>query len=360
MSQSLDTVLIARAQQGDEDAVASLYRRYAHMIARYVGYRVSDLAAVEDLTAEVFLQMVEALPRYRVTGAPFEAWLYRIASARVADYYRHRERYALVELDERLAGDRMPLELGVQQSEESAELRAALGQLSAELQGKGVQFSHRVPPPPRIKQEPPPKPVPPPYSPLRAQAHGGRKPRRWGMGRVILAPFRLIFALIRAVLLLPLYLLRSVGRTAAVVVLIALVAVATGALLMLWPQSDTEEKSAAGPEDAVWIYFEALEARRVDWLKAVICPEVFEREKFEFEHLFDDRTYRRLDLVIREVEPVNELRVRVHFFVTLEIEYQNGTVRRISNEPHDFYIERRNPQPEGSWCNTTSLLKEFS
>jgi hypothetical protein len=236
----------------------------------------------------------------------------------------------------------------------------ALGQLCAELQGKGVQFSHRVPPPPRIKQEPPPKPVPPPYSPLRAQAHGGRKPRRWGMGRVILAPFRLIFALIRAVLLLPLYLLRSVGRTAAVVVLIALVAVATGALLMLWPQSDTEEKSAAGPEDAVWIYFEALEARRVDWLKAVICPEVFEREKFEFEHLFDDRTYRRLDLVIREVEPVNELRVRVHFFVTLEIEYQNGTVRRISNEPHDFYIERRNPQPEGSWCNTTSLLKEFS
>jgi RNA polymerase sigma-70 factor (ECF subfamily) len=134
MSEPPDAILIERAHQGDENAVASLYRRYAHMIARYVGYRVSDLAAVEDLTAEVFLQMVEALPRYRVTGAPFEAWLYRIASARVADYYRHRERYALEELDERLDGDRTPLELDVQQGEELAELRAALGQLSVDHQ----------------------------------------------------------------------------------------------------------------------------------------------------------------------------------------------------------------------------------
>ncbi|NJL55698.1 hypothetical protein HC928_11205, partial [bacterium] len=33
-----------------------------------------------------FVRMVEALPTYEVTGAPFEAWLYRIAAFRVADF----------------------------------------------------------------------------------------------------------------------------------------------------------------------------------------------------------------------------------------------------------------------------------
>jgi hypothetical protein len=233
----------------------------------------------------------------------------------------------------------------------------ALGQLCAELQGKGVQFSRRVPPPPTIKQGPPPKPVLLPYSPP-AQVPGGRKPGRSGIGRLILAPFRLIFAAIRAVLLLPLYLIRIVGRPA-VVVLIALIAVAAGALLILWPQSDPGPKEGDDPADVVRVYFAALEARRVDWLEAIICPGVFERERFEFEHLFDDRAYKEFDLVIREIEQVNELRVRVHFSVVLEIRYQNGTVRTMPDEPHVFAIERRNLQPGEIWCSSTPFLDEI-
>jgi RNA polymerase sigma-70 factor (ECF subfamily) len=103
-------------------------------ITRYIAYRVSDEAVVEDLTAEVFLRMVEGLPQYRVTGAPFEAWLYRIAAARVADFYRDRQRHSEQELTEILGDGRTPLELGLQQREELEELRAALGQLSEEHQ----------------------------------------------------------------------------------------------------------------------------------------------------------------------------------------------------------------------------------
>ena len=81
-----DQALIERAQQGDPEAVAGLYRQHVQAIARYIAYRVPEAQVVEDLTAEVFLRMVEGLPGYRWTGAPFEAWLYRIAAARVADY----------------------------------------------------------------------------------------------------------------------------------------------------------------------------------------------------------------------------------------------------------------------------------
>ena len=126
--------LIERAQQGDPDAIAGLYRQHVQAIARYIAYRVPDQATVEDLTADVFLRMVEGLPGYEVTGAPFEAWLYRIAATRVADFYRQRERHPIRALDEAIGSGHTPLEMSLQEREELDELRAALAQLDDEQQ----------------------------------------------------------------------------------------------------------------------------------------------------------------------------------------------------------------------------------
>lgn len=134
MSDTSERNLIERAQRGDPDAVAGLYRRYVQAIARYVAYRVSDSAVIEDITADVFLRMVEGLPRYQFTGAPFEAWLYRIASARVIDYYRQQNRQSGPGLDEELGRELVSLETNVQEREEVDELRAALHQLTGEQQ----------------------------------------------------------------------------------------------------------------------------------------------------------------------------------------------------------------------------------
>jgi RNA polymerase sigma-70 factor (ECF subfamily) len=134
MAEPPEQDLIERAQQGDDEAVAGLYRKYVRSITRYVAYRISDEAAVEDLTAEVFLRMVEGLPTYRVTGAPFEAWLYRIAAARIADFYRDRQRHVEETLSEVLGDGHTPLELGLLEREELEELRSALCQLSEEHQ----------------------------------------------------------------------------------------------------------------------------------------------------------------------------------------------------------------------------------
>ena len=51
-----ETHLIGSACRGNPDAIATLYRIHVDAIHRYVRYRVSDAAAAEDLTAEVFLR----------------------------------------------------------------------------------------------------------------------------------------------------------------------------------------------------------------------------------------------------------------------------------------------------------------
>ncbi len=85
-------MLIRAAQRGDEQAFGELYSAYVHDIFRYILYRVGNSDTAQDLTAEVFLRVVEGLVRYQDRQIPLLAWLYRIAHARVIDYYRHIRR----------------------------------------------------------------------------------------------------------------------------------------------------------------------------------------------------------------------------------------------------------------------------
>lgn len=122
--------LIKQAQTGDSAAISRLYQMHVDAIYRYILYRVPTEHDAEDLTAEVFLSMVKDLPNFQWTGAPFEAWLYRIAAARIADFYRKNQRQADVELHESLTDHAAPPEVQLQESEEIETLRQVLGQLS--------------------------------------------------------------------------------------------------------------------------------------------------------------------------------------------------------------------------------------
>lgn len=134
-SASLDVnELVARAKRGDRSAVSSLYQVYAQAIFRYVVCRVPTSADAEDLTSAVFVSMVKGLPTYQVTGAPFEAWLYRIAASRIADYYRKASRSQPGELSETLF-DPSPLpEEQILHNQMLDHLRQALRQLPEDHQ----------------------------------------------------------------------------------------------------------------------------------------------------------------------------------------------------------------------------------
>jgi RNA polymerase sigma-70 factor (ECF subfamily) len=125
--------IIRAAQTGEEAAVAALYQAYAQAIYRYIAYRV-PIEEAEDLTAEVFVNMVEALPRYQISEAPFESWLYRIAGSRIADYHRHFTRHPTTELLESTSDFSIMPEEQVQLDQESSELRTALAKLTQEQQ----------------------------------------------------------------------------------------------------------------------------------------------------------------------------------------------------------------------------------
>ncbi len=92
--------LIERAKRREPAALSELYQRHVDAIYRYIYYRVGDGATAEDLTAEVFMRVVESIDRYDDCGIPISAWLYRIAHARVYDHWRREHRRPQVEWDD--------------------------------------------------------------------------------------------------------------------------------------------------------------------------------------------------------------------------------------------------------------------
>lgn len=132
-TKSNERELIYQAQRGNKSAVSALYEAYVRPIFRYISYRVGSEATAEDLTGEVFLRMVQGLPRYQDTGAPFGAWLYKIAATQVADYYRQGKRVSEPISDEQPSDDTDPLGTLAKQ-EERAKLREALQALPEDYQ----------------------------------------------------------------------------------------------------------------------------------------------------------------------------------------------------------------------------------
>jgi RNA polymerase sigma-70 factor (ECF subfamily) len=80
--------LVDRARVGDADAFGSLYDRFQPEIFRYLVIRVRDQDVAEDLAQQVFLKAWQAIPRYEHRGAPFRAWLYRMAHNQMVDFFR--------------------------------------------------------------------------------------------------------------------------------------------------------------------------------------------------------------------------------------------------------------------------------
>jgi RNA polymerase sigma-70 factor (ECF subfamily) len=83
--------LIQRARI-DAEAFACLYRRHYDAIFRYCVHRLLDRAAAEDVTAGVFLKVVQGLDAFRGDDRDFEHWLWRIATNAANEYLRSTAR----------------------------------------------------------------------------------------------------------------------------------------------------------------------------------------------------------------------------------------------------------------------------
>ncbi|MGI5338540.1 sigma-70 family RNA polymerase sigma factor [Streptomyces sp. CA-181903] len=90
--------LVTRAVEGDRRATHDLLALVHPLALRYCRTRLSRLPGdarhfVDDLAQEVCLAVLCALPRYRDTGRPFEAFVVAIAAHKVADLQRAAMRH---------------------------------------------------------------------------------------------------------------------------------------------------------------------------------------------------------------------------------------------------------------------------
>lgn len=123
-------VTIARAKAGEQAAAGKLYECYYERIFRYLTYRVGDVHTAEDLTEEVFLRMMRALPGYRQQQGTFQAWLFQIARNLAIDHQRRSSRRQLLPLTNRLQSRAESPEALAASSLNADLLRRALQQLT--------------------------------------------------------------------------------------------------------------------------------------------------------------------------------------------------------------------------------------
>jgi RNA polymerase sigma-70 factor (ECF subfamily) len=84
-----ESAIVARAVAGDLEAFRSLHASHVADVHRFLVRRVGpDMA--EDLTSETFLSAWRAIGSYVAAGAPFRAWLLRIALRQVLTWSRRR------------------------------------------------------------------------------------------------------------------------------------------------------------------------------------------------------------------------------------------------------------------------------
>jgi RNA polymerase sigma-70 factor (ECF subfamily) len=67
---------------------------------RFAYARTGDAHAAEDIASEVFASAAQSIRRYRYTGAPITAWLYRIARNTTADHLERRRRRPQASLED--------------------------------------------------------------------------------------------------------------------------------------------------------------------------------------------------------------------------------------------------------------------
>ena len=77
--------LLVEAAQKDPARFAELYELNFERVYGFIARRVGDRDAAEDLTSEVFHKALANLRRFEWRGAPFAAWLLRIAANAITD-----------------------------------------------------------------------------------------------------------------------------------------------------------------------------------------------------------------------------------------------------------------------------------
>ena len=105
----LVTLAVARAKEGDTNALLFLYVRFADDVCAYVNNIVHGLDESRDITQSVFAKLMTTLQRYEPGEVPFAAWILRVSRNAALDNLVARDDAQLRQVLLRLQDRRLPL-----------------------------------------------------------------------------------------------------------------------------------------------------------------------------------------------------------------------------------------------------------
>lgn len=91
---------LIEAAQRDPACFAQLYEDNFERVYAFIVRRLHDRDQAQDLTADVFHKALKNLSRFQWRGAPFAAWLFRIAANAIADFVKRTARFEEINLSE--------------------------------------------------------------------------------------------------------------------------------------------------------------------------------------------------------------------------------------------------------------------
>jgi RNA polymerase sigma-70 factor, ECF subfamily len=129
-----DAELVARLKANDDAAYRAMVARFGDPLYSYIYSITGDHHLSEDILSETYLRMVEKIDTYTFYGAPFKAWLYRIAHNMAINTLKRAQRLVGAEALESAATAMDDPATTIAARLEVDELRTALGELTDEQQ----------------------------------------------------------------------------------------------------------------------------------------------------------------------------------------------------------------------------------
>lgn len=90
--------LVKRSQEKDKDAFSRLFDFYYDKIINYVFGRTLDVEYSKDITSNVFLKALDNINSFKWKNGidSFNAWIFKIATNEINQYFRKQNRYKLI------------------------------------------------------------------------------------------------------------------------------------------------------------------------------------------------------------------------------------------------------------------------
>ncbi len=121
---------LVEAAQRDPRRFGEIYERNFERVYAFILKRIGDRDAAQDLTSDVFHAALENIGKFEWRGAPFAAWLFRIAANAIVDRGRRAARFESA----KLLGvfDETPCKDDIAEADDRARLFKLVDELPAE------------------------------------------------------------------------------------------------------------------------------------------------------------------------------------------------------------------------------------